>query len=95
MGFAFEEAARTGTIEVPLDIQLEEIAGMVSWSTSASSDRTGHPLGQAEGLEIEVVNEGVDDTNRIVGRNIVVEDRRKLDDGMTISALDVRHEQAF
>ncbi len=95
LGFAFAQATGAGAIEVAIDLQLQEIAGVLGWATSASSDHTGHPLGQAECVAIELVNEGVDDTHRTVGRNIVVEDRRKLDDGMAISALDVRHEQAF
>ncbi len=64
---------------------------MIGWATHPRRDSTG----EAECLEIKLINEGVNDPNRIVRTNIVVEDRRKLDDRMAISTLNVWHAPTF
>jgi len=73
MALAFKEAARADAVEVAVDIQLEQIAGMVG----RTAGRCGHGTAKAECLKIKLIDERIDEANRIVIRNILVEGWRE------------------
>jgi hypothetical protein len=64
---------------------------MVGGTPHACSNHTG----EAKYVKIELVDKSVNNADRIVRCDIVVEGRWKLDDGVATDALDVWHEQAF
>ena len=60
---------------------------MVSRTTRSCSNSPG----AAKGLEVKLITKRIDDANGIVGRNVVVEQGWKLDNGVALGALNVWH----
>ena len=87
MGLAFEQAAGTNVIEIPIHVHLEQIGRMVGRATT----RCGNRAGKAERLEIEKVDEGIDKANRIIVCDILIERGREEQHLVTQGALDMRH----
>jgi hypothetical protein len=87
MAFAFEEAAGADTVEVAVDIQLQEIAGILG----GTAGRGGHGTAKAECLKVKLIDERVNEANRIVRRDILVEGRREEEERVTLGTLDMRH----
>src|SRR5215212_5880826 len=84
---AFEETRGAKSVEIAIDIQLEQISRMVGWAAK----RCGHGAEKAQFLQIELINEGINEADWIVVRDILIERRRKEEDRVTLDALNVRH----
>jgi hypothetical protein len=85
LAFRFEKAAGADAIEVAVDRELQEIAGMLG----ATAGRGGHGTAKAAGLKVKLIDEGVDEANRIVRCEILVEGRRKEEDRVRLDTLDM------
>ncbi len=56
-----------------------------------TAGRGGHGTAKAEGLKVKLIDERVDDANRIVRCEILVEGRRKEENRVTLDTLDMWH----
>lgn len=69
MAFRFERAGRTDAMEIAVEIELEQRGGIVRRPACVSTTRPG----KAEREEIERGDEGIEETDGIIGRNVIVE----------------------
>ena len=73
LGLPFEPAARLDAIEITVEIDLQQRRGVIGWSPR----RFRHNAGKAQGSQVKLVNEDIDDANRIVLPNIVFQNVRE------------------
>jgi len=82
-----QAAAGAQAIEVAVQVELQEITRMIRRASCGSGSDTL----EAEGLKIEVIDEGIEKADRILCRDIVVEALWKEDHLVTVRALDMSH----
>ena len=73
LGLAFQPPARLNAVEIAVDVDLEQGGGMVRWAAR----HLRHDAGKAQGREVELVDEDINNPNRIVFGHIVVQAVRK------------------
>src|SRR5262249_55050193 len=87
MGFLLQTTARTQAVEIAVNIQLQEIAGIVRRASGRGSCDTV----KAQSCKIEFVDKGINEADGVLFCNIVIEALRKEDLLMTVHALDMTH----
>ena len=73
MGFRFQSPARPDAVQVSVDIELEQIAGIIAWTPR----RLGSHTLEACRLQIEIIDEGIDKPDHIVRPDIIIDAGRK------------------
>lgn len=88
MGLLFQATTRPETVEIAINVKLQQISRVVSRSSRGSGFG---PL-KTEGREVEVVDKGVDETDGIRFDNVVVEPLWEQDLFVAVHAVDKAHE---
>ena len=68
MRLHLQPAARPNTIQIPVDIQLQQIRGIVAWTALVVGP---NPL-ESSRLKVEAVDECINETDRVVRPHVVV-----------------------
>ena len=86
-GLGFQAAAGADALEVAVEVELEEIGGVIGWAAGG----LGLGVGEAQSLEVETLDISVDEASGGIGGDVVVEaGREKLDFG-SVGAAQVAH----
>ena len=65
---SLEAPARTHPVQVSVDVELQQVGGVVARPTR----RLRHDAGEAGGRQVQFVHEGLNEADRVVGAHIVV-----------------------
>src|SRR6266545_2979632 len=84
---AFEETRGAQSVEIAIDIQLEQI----SWMVGGTATWCSHGAEKAELVKLKLINKGINEADWIVVGDIFIERRRKEYECVTLDALDMRH----
>ena len=87
MALGFQSAARPHAVEIAVDVKLEQIARRIARTTR----RLWLNPPEAGLDEIETVDEGVDEADRVVSADIVVDRLRQEQELGAFEAGNVRH----
>ena len=68
MGLRFQPPTGTDTVEIPVDVELQQISEIIAWAALVAGL---NPL-ESSRLKIEAVNECVNETDRVVRPHVVV-----------------------
>ena len=69
LGLALEPAARLDTVQVTLDVELEQYSWVVGWPASIC----GHYPRKAHAREIKLIDEYIDHANRVIFGDVVIQ----------------------
>ncbi|MCY1233799.1 hypothetical protein D9M72_463560 [compost metagenome] len=84
LGFAFQAPAGLDTVQVAVDVELEKHRRVVRRPTGSSGVRAF----EAECLKIKFLDEGLDDSHRVVFADIVIKTFRQQRDLLSVFAFD-------
>ena len=91
MGLHLPASARTDTVEVPVDIKLRQVSGIVAWT--ALIGRL-NPL-ESSSLKVKAVNECINETDRIIRSHVVVHSIGQKQKLGPIFTSDVCHDAGY
>ena len=88
---AFQPSAGPDPIEVAVDVELQQISGRITWAPGLLRL---NPT-KACGREIKPINERVDEANRVLRPDIVIQRFRQKQSLRAVLANEVRHAQFY
>ena len=68
MRLCLQPAARPNTIQIPVDIQLQQIRGILAWTALL----VGPNALESSRLKVEAIDERINETDRVVRSHVVV-----------------------
>src|SRR5579864_2603294 len=86
---AFQLAARTNLVEVPVDIELQKIARVIAGPPGRRRCRSN----QAEPEHIETFNKGIDHPHRRISGNVIIDPCRQKTRLVTVPTSNVAHDK--
>jgi hypothetical protein len=87
VGLGFQVADRTGTVQIAVDVELQQMSRRVAGAAG------GFRLdaGEASCREIEIIDKGLDEPDRIFCGNVIVERFRRQQGLRAVMIGEVRH----
>src|SRR5277367_2014647 len=86
-GLSFKPAAGSHPIDVAINVELEQVGRIVSWTAGVFRLNPG----KACLIEVQIIDERVDEADRIVAMNVVIDPRRQKLGLVAITAFNVVH----
>src|SRR3990170_551860 len=85
--FSFKQATGADAVEVAIDVELEQVGGVVGWAAGLLE----HGVAEAQASQIEGVDEGVQETHKVILGDVIIEDVGEEGNLAALLALDVLH----
>src|SRR3990170_730477 len=85
--FSLEQATRSKAVEVAVDIELEQVGGVVGRAASVLEDG----MGEGQGGKIQGIDEGVQEADGVVLGDVVIEGLREESELVSVGSFDVLH----
>ena len=86
-GFLLQLTARSDAVEVAIDIELEQVGGVIGWSAGILE----HGVPEVHDRQVERLDEGVQEPDRIVFGDVLVEGLGEEGQLISVGSLDVMH----
>src|SRR3954447_20099724 len=87
VGLSFQAAARAGTVQITVDVELQQISRRVARTTRRLRNRADKPKRR----EVQPVDKGFDEPHRVVSSDIIVNRLRQQEQLRTIVTGKVCH----
>ena len=87
IGFTLQGAAGTDGEEIAIEVKTKKISGMVGWAAM----RIGFDPGEAQFFQIEAFDESIQEADRIIPGDIVLDGVRHEGKLITVDSLDMFH----
>src|SRR5262245_12853947 len=88
MSLLFQTTTRPQVVEIAVHVELQQISRVIGRPSRGS----GCGALEAKHREVEVINKGIEETDGILGSNVVIEPLREQDLFVAVRAVDKTHE---